>query len=321
MSHAYSIPKDFDVNGIKIIANFFNEEFEDLPNELGGSDADKAKRQSIDSKINKKESSFTLKKLIGKMGHFFLQQRECLIALIKDIYEQTGIAVKWVKVEAYTRKCLKCGFEDKHKDEDRPRLDECPNCGYKYWGRYHVDILTDKYAVEIKFSLMYVRDFERQISAKYSKQTNYYLGGLGVDLGFVWYFNIAAFKNKFTSWDAVWLKNGYCIPMKFDAIQYKRTIDKFVDVFECVEAKDYDVPCPSSFTWECNHCDFDECPNPILYVEVGPDEPFCSYCRHKIKQDPSTIKKTVPAFKRNGKLYCKSETCTQAVIDAWEYQK
>ena len=317
------IPDDFDVNGIQIVADFFGEDFEELPNELGGSDSDKAERQVIDAKINGKESFLTLKKLIGKMGHYFLKQRKCLIALVKSIYEQTGIAVKWVKVEAYKRKCLECGYEDNHKKEDdRPRLEVCPECGCKYWCRYHVDILTDQYAVEIKWSLMYVQDFKRMISEKYAKQTNFYMGGLGVNLAFVWYFNIAAFKNKFTSWDQVWNKYGYCIAMKFHKEQYDKTIERFKSIFKHVESKDLMVKCPSSEPWECKpkNCDFhDECPNPIEYIEVGPNEPYCSHCKHKIKQDPNTKKQTVPAFRRNGKIYCKSPECTKAVIDAWEY--
>ena len=114
-------------------------------------------------------------------------------------------------------------------------------------------------------------------------------------------------------------KYGYCIPQRFSQETYDATIAKFKDVFKRVEAKDYYVNCPHADTWECNNCDYEECPNPIEYIEVGPDEPYSSHCKHKIKQDPDTKKKTVPAFRRNGKIYCKSEACTQAVIDAWEY--
>jgi hypothetical protein len=316
------IPEDFDLNGFQILGDFFGNDFEEHPNELGGSDSDKALRQIIDSKINLKESFLTLKKLIGKMVHYFLQQKKSVMAMVKLIYKQTGIKATKVRIEAYKRKCLNCGYEDKHKEEERPRADVCPICGCSYFTRHHVDILTDKYVIEIKTSLMYVRDFERQISNKYAKQTNYYMGAFEPKLGYVLYLNLAAFKNKFTSWDEIWLKYGYCIPMDFNQKMYDKTIKKFKKVVKCIKGKDYYVKCPSSETWECKpkNCDFDECPNPIEYIEVGPDEPFCSNCKKKIKQNPNTKKKTVPAFRRNQKLFCKSEICTQACIDDWRYK-
>jgi hypothetical protein len=62
-----------------------------------------------------------------------------------------------------------------------------------------------------------------------------------------------AFTNTFNSWDEIWQKHGFILPYEFDQELFDLTLQKAKTIFEHIEAKDPNLPCPEN-EWECKYC-------------------------------------------------------------------
>lgn len=293
------IPENFDINLFHVLNDVYDSKIDRDENTIGCSSLSSCARTTIIKKIHGIKTPPNPKMLMGHIMGEALARPKSAFKIIDMINEQFGI-----------KGLIEITAEPVLKYEVAP-------------GKFlegHIDLNTNLYPIEIKTTWVYVREWVKEIAARYFIQANAYLGIQKKNVGFVATLNMRAFMAKFHSWKELWEKYGYFIPFYFNQNTFDASIEKVRFIFKQIEKKDPDVEChPES--WECRLCDVRDLCGKVLgkckhvnkngkvcgkemyeWVECLTkeflDEPLCQNCYEKktLKRKPYEIYKYSKTF-------------------------
>jgi hypothetical protein len=300
--------KDILFNPFGALNTVLEDNIDDGPKKLG-SDIWDPLRQTILKKMYWIRPPPNMYFLMGKTQHKLYQMKSVRDIYIPIINEQMGYEpINDSEKELYKMVELSEFFNNDYEKE----------LWKDYFFRYHADIATPNYIIEIKNTNVPLQQWIKDISYKNEAQLNGYLHAFNRPGGFIWLINMEWLHSSSKNFEYVEKHYTHFVYREYNPRLWRKTLIRGKWIFACAKHENVNVPCPDK-TSSCvkKNCEvWDDCKNPIIYLklkEILNDEGYnnCYNCGEQLYEGYNI-------FQRNGELYCKSEKCTQACINAWE---
>jgi len=285
------------------------------PNSLGASELSfpKSKRKIVYYKVYKFERMEKVATLMGTIIHFLLESDYVKNKIIAHINKQLGIKGNdSITEKEYRSEVLPGKWIRMHPDiEQAKNIIETPN--------YIVEIKTTKQGLRQLDEFGEVV-WQKKGAPQHVRQLNIYSVFRGAKKGLLFMINVMAFFSQTRDFEKLLKQYSFILSFDPQPELYDETVDLAKEIFGLIDAKDFTCQCPTH-AFECKDCAaVDKCMNPIDDF-ILPYEEECFSCKETLKTkwvDKKGKTRNTHVFKRNGNIYCKSEACTEACLNAWE---
>jgi hypothetical protein len=244
--------EDFQINAIEILNEAYTNIFDRI---IGWSELPFCARKIIIKRLYKVETITNPKMLLGSILHATFQAPAVLNPLLTNIFQKLRVKDEIISIL--------CEKETEHKIQDGRVI------------KGHIDVYTNLFAIEMKFTNTYVNYWTRELTPYYFTQLNGYLGSEKLPFGFLMCINVRMFQATFTTWEALWNKYGYLIPVKFNQELFNASIERANNIFDAIKKRSFENIEGPEFEWECKYC------NSKIREICGKEEYKCQRCKKK----------------------------------------
>lgn len=260
-----NIPDILDIDLFQILSDRYGSTFARHGNKniIGWSALPYGMRKIALRKIHRVKSTMDMKKLMGQLMNFVLQEPETLSSVVTSILNETNLKAREIAVVPEYKLSYEVCSDQFIRVQDSKIIEG------------HVDTYTSLFSWELKTTWVNYSKWSLEIAPHYAVQLNGYLGSMKQEWGVVSCINMRGFMNAFNSFKESSEKWTYNIPVHFSRKQFDLSLKKAELIFLEIDNGTANLECPV-FEWECNYCDVREV--------CGKKEIRCSYVDNVNKQ-------------------------------------